>query len=771
MRFIRVILINILLVLLLKTSLGQGIPIGSWRVHLPYNKVIAVAEAENRIYAATPYSLFYFDKSDNSLQRFSKVSGLSDVNISAIHYNNQNKTLVIAYSNTNIDLLKNDNIMNIPDIKLKSIPGKKTINNITSKGNTVYLACSFGIVNLNITKNEIEDTYKIGPNGSQLGINDIALTNSNIYAATDAGIYYADISSLWLANYQYWNLDTTINTPQSKFKNIGIINNNLVVCKDKGPTAKDTLYVKKNNNWTSFDTSNVLNFHINYGNLVVSYSGYAGVYNDTLGRYQLIFYPNQKYINPLDGILDKDGFVWIADNSLGLVKTSNNGWSAEFIKPNGPSAKDAYNMRTSANSLFVVPGGINTVSWGGAGEQGVVNVFNNENWTSLDQSYISGLDSISDLTDIAIDPNDDTHFYASSWSTGLLEFNNNKLSAVYNETNSSLQQFYYAGQRYFRVGGACYDQSGNLWVTNSSAPKSLSVKYTNGLWQSFDLSDIITEVSKVYCDKNDYKWMLLRDNKLAVFNTDNNGIHKAVININKGNDLTTNDINCFAEDLDGQIWIGTDQGIKVIYSPETVFNSVTAGVSATTAQTILIQWGNYVQHLLEFESVTAIAVDGANRKWIGTSKAGVFLMSPDGTTQVYNFNTENCPLLSNSINSITIAPNTGEVFFGTDAGIVAYKSTATLGTETQVNPVYAYPNPVRPEYHGMIGIKGLTRDANVKVTDVYGNLVFNMVAFGGQAVWDGKNFSGQRVATGVYLVYCTNADGSETVVTKILFVN
>ena len=226
MRFIRVILINILLVLLIKTSLGQGIPIGSWRVHLPYNKVIAVAEAENRIYAATPYSLFYFDKSDNSLQRFSKVSGLSDVNISAIHYNNQNKTLVIAYSNTNIDLLKNDNIMNIPDIKLKSIPGKKTINNITSKGNTVYLACSFGIVNLNITKNEIEDTYKIGPNGSQLGINDIALTNSNIYAATDAGIYYADISSLWLANYQYWNLDTTINNPQSKFKNIGIINRN-----------------------------------------------------------------------------------------------------------------------------------------------------------------------------------------------------------------------------------------------------------------------------------------------------------------------------------------------------------------------------------------------------------------------------------------------------------------------------------------------------------------------------------------------------------------
>jgi len=770
MRFIKVFLINILLVLIIKTSFGQGVPIGSWRVHLPYNKVIAVAEAENRIYAATPYSLFYFDKSDNSLQQFSKVSGLSDVNISAIHYNKQNKTLVIAYSNTNIDLLQNDNIMNIPDIKLKSIPGKKTINNITSNGNTIYLACSFGIVNLNIAKDEIEDTYKIGPNGSPLGINDIALTSSNIYAATDAGIYYADINSPWLANYQYWNLDTTISN--AKFTHIGFLNNNIVVCKDRGTTVKDTLYAKINNNWTSFDTNYVYNFHVNYGNLVVSYNGFAGVYNDALNRTELIYYPNQNYINPLDGIMDKDGYVWIADNTLGLVKISNSGWSAEYIKPNGPSAKDAYTMRASANSVFVVPGGINTVSYGGAGEQGVVNVFKNENWTSLDQLSISGLDTISDLTDIAIDPNDDTHFFATSWGTGLLEFNNNKLTTVYNETNSSLQQFYYAGQRYFRVGGATYDQSGNLWVSNSSAPRALSVKYANGgVWQSFDISDIATELSTVLIDNNNYKWMLLRNNKLAVFYNDNTGTYKANLNINKGNDLVTNNINCFALDLDGPIWVGTDQGIKVIYSPETVFSSVTAGESATTAQTILIQWGNYVQHLLEFEEITAIAVDGANRKWIGTSKAGVFLMSSDGTTQVYNFNTENSPLLSNSINSITIAPNTGEVFFGTESGIVAYKSTATLGTDTQVNPVYAYPNPVRPEYNGMIGIKGLTRDANVKVTDIYGNLVFNMVAFGGQAVWDGKNFSGQRVATGVYLVYCTNADGSQTVVTKILFVN
>ncbi len=773
MKFFRIILINIFLSLVIIPSFGQGTPIGAWRDHLPYNKVIAVAEAENRIYAATPYCLFYFDKNEYSVHRLNKVNGLSDVRISAIHYNQQNKTLVIAYENTNIDLLKNDNILNIPDIKLKSMPGKKTINNITSTGNTVYLACSFGIVNLNISKNEIKDTYIIGPNGGRIEVNNIAINNNKIYAASVSGIFYADINSPFLANYSYWNLLTTLQNPNANYKNIGFLKNKLIVCKDRGTSLNDTLFVFDNNVWNSFDTSRIKNIHINYDNLIVTYDAFINVYNDSLKTKYLIYIPNQTEIYPWDAVLDKDGFVWVGDERSGLFKTWGLGFSGENIKPNGPSSKDAYSMKATKNALYVVPGGIDLASWGNEWMLGIVNIFKDENWSSIDQYNNSGLDTISDLTDIAVDPYDENHLFASSWRNGVLEFNNNKLVTLYNENNSSLQPLYLNGNRFnVRTGGVCFDKDGNLWVTNSTVQNALSIRFTSGTWKSFNVGDIVdNDVSAMMNDKNNNKWMLVRGNKIAVFNADENGIHKAYININRGNDLATNEINCFNEDLDGQIWIGTDKGIKVIYNPEEVFNTVNGSESTVAPQTILVEYGGYAQHLLEFEAITSIAIDGANRKWIGTSKAGVFLMSSDGTTQLLHFTTENSPLLSNTIVSIAISPNTGEVFFGTQDGIVSYKGTATLGTEKIENPVYAYPNPVRPEYNGKIGIKGLTRDANVKITDVYGNLVFNSVAYGGQAVWDGKNFSGQRVATGVYKVFCTNVDGTETVVTKILFVN
>jgi hypothetical protein len=222
--------------------------------------------------------------------------------------------------------------------------------------------------------------------------------------------------------------------------------------------------------------------------------------------------------------------------------------------------------------------------------------------------------------------------------------------------------------------------------------------------------------------------------------------------------------------LEGEIWIGTDKGIKVIYSPDNVFNTNGLYESAVTAQTILLEYGGYVQHLLEFESVTAIAVDGANRKWVGTQKAGVFLLSPDGTQQLAHFSTDNSPILSNTVFSIGINPENGEIFIGTDLGVISYRGSATKGGET-FKDVYAYPNPVRPDYNGTIAIKGLVRDANVKITDISGNLVYNTIANGGQAVWNGKSFNGEKAQTGIYLVFCTNEDGEETMVTKIMFVN
>ena len=230
--------------------------------------------------------------------------------------------------------------------------------------------------------------------------------------------------------------------------------------------------------------------------------------------------------------------------------------------------------------------------------------------------------------------------------------------------------------------------------------------------------------------------------------------------------IISNDIYSFAEDRDGVMWIGTNKGAVAYYNPENVFSDT----DPFYAKKIILQLDGPVNYLLETEIVTAIAIDGANRKWFGTQSAGVFLMSEDCTEQIYNFNTENSPLLSDNILCIAIEPESGEVFFGTANGIVSFRSTATEPDDFFTD-VYAYPNPVKPDYEGDIVIKGLVANSNVKITDISGNLVYEVNALGGQAIWNGKNFDGERVKSGVYMAFCTNEDGSKTHVTKILFIN
>ncbi len=768
MKLKAIVLFNIFLLLSL-FSFSQGIPIGQWRNHLPKNNVIAVAEAENRIYAATPYSIFYYDKSDNSIQQLTKVNGLSDVGITAIHYNKIYKTLIVSYTNANIDLIKPNGIVNLPDIKNKSIPGNKKINNITSNSKYAYLACGFGIVVVDLVKNEIKDTYIIGDNGSKINVWDIAINDTAIYSATAEGIYKARATNPNLADYHNWEKDSMIRGFNSNFTHIAFFKNYVIVCKEKGvPSDNDTLFAYNGTNWVSFDTSTVYHFSVHDNQLITSHYGYFSIHNELLQ-----FQDNYYSINPNQVIADKDHFYWVADNVKGLIKGADNFYIKTYIIPDGPFTKNVFNLSSTPIGIWIAPGGIDFGSWGNAYFPASLHQFYDEKWTNYNATNVSALDSIFDILDIAVDPNNNAKVYAASWSVGIVELTGDKISNIYNEnnTNNCLRPIIIGNWRTLRIGSLKFDESGNLWATNSGSANALAVKYNSGVWQSFDVQSIVNnDVLSLAIDKNNYKWMLVRENRLAVFNKAQNSTQKAWVNVNKGNDLASNYIHCFAEDLDGEMWIGTDKGIKVIYSPENIFNTDANYESTVTAQTILVEFEGHVQHLLEFESVTAIAIDGANRKWVGTQKAGVFLLSPDGTQQLAHFTENDSPLFSNSIVSIAIDPKSGEVFFGTSMGVISFKGTATIG-ETVFQDVYAYPNPVRPGYNGIIAIKGLVRDAIVKITDIAGNLVNNMIANGGQAIWNGKNFKGERAQTGVYLVFCTNSDGSETLATKILFVN
>ena len=767
------IFVAIILIVFPKISNSQ-LAVGEWREHLPYNNGMSLAEVGDKIYCATKYSLFYYNKSDNSLDRLSKVNGLTDVGINAIGYSKETGVLFIAYDNANIDLIDGTTVYNMPDIKNKIMSGNKSINNLLFVNNLAYLACGFGIVVIDLEKREIKDTYYIGDGGERINVLDLTTDGMLIFAATEEGIYKADINEPFLANYSNWIKLDDLPFPDSKYSAITFLGNRIysLLDRDNGE-GPDVVYVYDYNSWSIWVNSANTQYnslHESYDRLILVSQYNAAAYDENGSQTNLVYEYGFGSINPNYAILDKDGIFWMSDANFGLVKNTSN-WNHEFMHPNGPFRNTTYDIDIKNNSLWVAGGGRNS-SWGNLYSRSGIYSFSDNQWESFNTYNTPEINNnIWDITEVAIDPTNSNHVYAGSWGGGgVLEFMNNNLIEIYNDSNSTLQTI--LPGPYCKIGGMVFDKYNNLWVINSNVQEPVSVRTPNGDWYSFPYGNDIgaDDIGDIIVTSRGDKWVILpRGNGLFVFNEkgtfdDTTDDDKVKLNLRDEDGEIINDIFSIAEDKDGAIWIGTNQGVLVYYNPYNVFSN-----PLISAQRIIVEFSGSPQHLLGTETVTAIKIDGANRKWFGTEGAGVYLMSDDATEQVVNYNSSNSPLFSDNINAIGINDNTGEVFFGTDKGIASFRGTATEGN-IDFSGLYAFPNPVRPDYDGDIVIKGTVEDANVKITDISGNLVFETTSLGGQAVWNGKNFNGEKVHTGVYMVFCTNFDGSKTSVTKILFI-
>jgi len=755
--------------------------IGEWRTHMPYDKVIDIAIAEDIVYAATPYNMFTYNTIDNRMERFDKVKGLSSVGITKIGYNSQLKELLVAYSNANLDIIDAEqNVINISDIKDKEILGNKTINNIVFKDDLAYLSCGFGIVVLNMERREIHDTYYIGAEGSAVNVLDLTFNSTHFYASTESGIYYADVNATNLADFNQWTKDLSLIHPDLPYNLIESFQGKIYTNYYSQSFNHDTLFVLDGQNWDYFSKENVSEHHqmnATGDNLLLVNRYSTTVYNKNMEVEYGITKPGGESIECFAAQMGGNGDVWIGDKWKGMLKTWNSGKASEIIKPNGPGAKGVFDMDAVGPSVWVASGGYQG-DWGKLYNHEGVYSFTDDEWTTHNRRNTPAFDTITDWVCVKIDPANPEIAYIGTWGGGMLKFEANELVGIFDETNSSLQPWV-AASYLTNVGGVDFDSQHNLWVANTGANDILSVMKDDGTWKAFNLGGAMSavDIGKLMVDNNDQKWILKRkDGYVAVF-TDNNTIDdisddkvKILTSANGNGAIPGNKVYSFAVDHDGEVWVGSDKGVCVFYSPSSIFEP---GVNYDASQ-ILVPRNDgtgLADILLETETVTAITVDGANQKWIGTDRAGVFLLSEDGLKEIHHFTTDNSPLLSNNITDIAINKD-GEVFIGTANGIISYKSTATPEPPSGgMENVYAYPNPVRENFTGLIGIKGLVNNASVKITDSYGNLVYETRSEGGQAVWDGRDFNGRRAATGAYLVFVTNSDGTDKIVTKILFVN
>lgn len=753
--------------------------VGEWTDYQSYASAKCVVDAGDKIYCVTDGGLFSYNKTDNSIQKMSAINGLSDAGIQRLAYSTENNLLLITYQNGNIDLLKGNEIFNLSDIKRKQLSADKTINNVLFIGNLAYLSCGFGIVVVNLDKKEIKETYFIGKDGAYLNVFDLATDGNFFYAATESGIYKAAIANQNLQNYNNWVKEASIPHPNSKFSKIEFFQGKVIANYTPDKWAEDEMYQTDGNSWNRFlpEVLYVSDMTTNGNYLTFSTRDEVLVYDDQFNKVETV----QKYtlagievkpIQPLCAVLDDQNILWIGDQKDGLVKVGN---QTERIVPEGPVDNKIFSLTMNGQDLWVTAGGHDN-SWGNLFNLPQFQLSREGKWTVFDRKNIPVLNDFRDIVCIKADSKNPDHFFAGSWGGGVLEFNDGVFVKQYNNFNSTLQTQLPGSPdaAYVRIGGMDFDSKGNLWVSNSGVAKNVSVYQTDGTWKAYELPGVANKntIGKIIVTQKEDKWIVVpRGFGLYVLNSANDQSKELKVIarfVNSDGEFFNemSDVFSIAEDLNGEIWVGTSGGVAVYSNPESIW---TEPVLYATRPG-LNQNDNIFHPLLEKEAITAIAVDGANRKWFGTRNSGVFLISADGETEIEHFDTENSPLPNNEIMDIAINQKTGEVFIGTASGLISYMGEAIAGND-EFNDVYVYPNPVRETYEGSIVVKGLVDDTDVKITDISGDLVYKTTSLGGQAIWDGKNLNGNRCKTGVYLVFLTDRTGEKTKITKLLFIH
>lgn len=744
-------------------SRAQGIPpVDMWREHLPYGSAIKVENSGNIIFAATPYSVFSVEAASKDIRRYSRVTGLAETGISTIRYDSATKKLFIAYSNSNLDILSNNTLINISDIKRRNISGDKNIYDVYFSGNNAYLSTGFGIVVVDIQKSEIKDSYFIAPSGGNLKVNSTSIYNGAIYASTTTGLLRCSLNAD-PRNFINWQIISSL--PLQECRYVMNFGNRLLAL------YGDTILSYNGNISTIFYSSSAritaISKSSNNDNLLVTEtsSSNAGklLVLDQSGNLQQVMQSTGNLQLPLSSIWS-EGSYWIADQYSGLVKASNNTY--ERIIPNSPFELSSGEMIFHKGRLFVAAGAVNT-AWNYTYNRFGLYQFADGKWNYYNQFNNLLLDTVLDIITVAADPATDDLYYGS-YGGGLLKLNSNGGITIYKQ---GYLQPAIGDPASYRVAGLAFDQQHNLWISNYGAVNNLVVKKADGSWKSFAIPFQLTEnaSAQITIDDNNQVWIVSpKGNGLICFNYGNDIDNTAddrwkLFRVGAGNgNLPDNEVYCTVKDKNGLIWIGTANGIALISCTGELF---TSNCEATIP---LVQQGNFAGILFGNEEVRTIAIDGANRKWVGTGN-GLWLISSDGEKIISRFTEDNSPLLSNDINRITIDPQAGEVFISTFKGLSSFRGNATEPSDDN-RDVLVFPNPVPPAYSGNIAIRGLVNNARVKITELNGRLVFETTALGGQANWNGMDYRGRKVASGAYLVFVSAHDGKEKMVTKIFIV-
>ncbi len=765
------------------TSVSSQSEMFEWQIYSAFDNPKQVLEGKEYIYILADGYLYSYDKEYNEVAEISKENRLSDTEISLIKYDDVKDMLVVAYANGNIDILYKDNTYNIPDIKEAIMTSSKTINNINffNERDEIYLSTDFGIVILNSKKFEIKNSFELG----------VKILDATYFE----GKYFMVDEERYLSSCSEDNIPYEINNWESIYK---------------FPTTPKTLLNLSDALWIQ-TAGEIWGYNKEIGVKNIAYGKYESIEKNALNEIYAyskvkssidVFLPNFTKQNSIELLpyigytpssvsnYNKKSIYWMLnDNGIASYKIEEDNIIKNDTVPMSDklAVSKPYSLAISNSTLYCIPVGVCIDSESQESPYNNISYLKDYRWHNIFGDNVpSPKDKPAKVTcfmlpsKIVIDPQNDDIAYVGTWFDGLYKFEKGEYKENWNYLNSPIVG---AANNYANlVSSLAFDSNRNLWMTSYSTEQCVLILKPDGNWVVYDhISPMIDQKYQscmIHPVKSKTKWFISPDpTKSYVLALNINGTleNKADDKYRQfwsftdqdGKTIDATTYYCIAEDHDGKLWIGTDRGPIIISRPDNFENN------NFTCQRVKIARNdgtNNADLLLDDETIRAIKVDGANCKWIGTFGNGAFLLSEDGLETIHHFTTENSLLPSNNIYDIAINQKSGEVYFATDKGLASFRAEAAEEQENYEN-IYAFPNPVRPEFTGQITITGLMFNSLVKITDTVGNLIYQAYSKGGQVVWDGNATNGQRVKSGVYYVWASSTDGKEGVVTKIVFIS
>lgn len=734
--------------------------VSGWNSYLPYKPVIDFDCKEAKtFYCVSSSSFFTYNAAEGVVERYSKSNGMNDVGTEFVTYDVTTDKTSIIYSNGNIDLFQNGRFENIPDIKVATQSGDKTIYDAFAHSGLLYISAGQGLIVVDLTKKEIKETIPFF-NGTTQGLVKSTSRDANqIFVASNLGLFRTTANNPQSFNYATWDKLSSL-----ELDFLSQMGNEVYVA-----SSNDLYKVVGNGLQLVRTTQNPI--------LGISATEEGDIWLMTkpegaLSAYSVKISKTGGALDSIPGfftfkMLDQnDGYYWGCDGYAGLRRKSATSPSEAWqdIYPDGPFSAGASKVWAKNGYIWLAHGGRDYNKWYPTVNTDGFSSFRNDSWRNwkwdINALQPASPEYLADAIDIVRD-DEAKETWVGMYYGGLIK--------VSDDDKLTLFKWGYLGQNTdgdtasYRVTGVVLDDKRNLWITQSQVLQPLRVKTVDGQWINYTLGGI-RHLASLAIDDIGQKWMAVGNNMtggLVIFN-DNNTLEdknddKFII-LRKGEgvgNLPSDAVNTIAKDKDGTMWIGTESGIGIV---SCIGNIQTSGICDATLRPLVSKGFNFANYMFDGVAVKSIAIDAGNRKWIGTN-AGLFLLSADGESIVEAFNESNSPLLSNLVINVSIDPITGVVYISTDKGLCSFGGSAVEAPAAVSSDLFVFPNPVPSGFGGMISIKGMTAASNVKITDINGQLVFQGTSNGGQFSWNGKDYLGRKVQSGVYLVFVVGKDG------------